>query len=52
MLTKGDLKEIEKLLDPIKESVDSNTEGLKIIKETVDANNASLISIENTIGVY
>ena len=52
MLTKDDLREFGKLLSPIKKSVNSNTEELKIIKETVDANNASLINLESTIGVY
>jgi len=66
MLNKSDLKEIEKLLDPIKESVNSNTEELKIVKEdlkivkedlkevkeTVTANNSSLIKLENNIGGY
>ena len=45
MLTKGDLKEIEKLINPLKEDLGE-------VKETVSANNVSLIKLENTIGVY
>lgn len=56
MLTKNDLKEIGRLLDPIEKSINSNTQELKStkkelgeVKGKLDTNTASVLRVEQKI---
>ena len=52
MLTKTDLKAIEKLIEPVKKIQAVHSKELKKIESKVSTNTGSLMEIENTIGVY
>ena len=52
MLTKTDLKEIEKIVKPLEKGLAEVKANLKEVTETTNSNAGSLMKIENTIGAY
>lgn len=52
MLTKSDLKEIEKIVKPLSQGLGEVKANLEEVAETTSANAGSLMKIEQEIGAY